>query len=68
MKSTTGLAASASQPSPRGVAGQTWMRGIIFEEGQKTEVYFAAKYTRPLRDEMMADEGGGLEVGSTPTD
>ena len=47
---------------------ETWMRGVIFQEGQKTEVYFAAKYTKPLRDSLVADEGGGLEVGSTPTD
>lgn len=47
---------------------ETWMRAVIFEKGEKTEVYFAAKYTKPLRDSLMEDEGGGLKVGSTPTD
>lgn len=48
----------AKQVSP------AWWRGIILQEGQKTEVYFAERYTKPLRDEMMTAGTGDVKVGS----
>ena len=44
-----------------------WWRGIVFKDDEQTEVYFAAQYTKPLRDELLGgDSGGSMAVGSRP--
>jgi len=46
---------------------ERWWRGVIFQEGEKTEVYFAVNFTKPLREELMAADTG-LEVGASAVD
>lgn len=47
-----------------------WWRGVILQEGQKTEVFFAERYTKPLRDELMtsgvASNTGDVKVDGAP--
>ena len=38
-----------------------WWKGMVLKDGEPIPVYFAAQYTKPLRDELTPE--GGMSVG-----
>ena len=41
----------------------TWWKGVIIREGEKETVYFAVKYTQPIR-EALTPESINMEGGT----